>query len=293
LSQTNSDFEYYFPTTEEEASNYALQYGSLARFISGGTDLWLELEQGNSQISALIDITRISTLQNMALRKGRFVIGSAVTFSEILKSTQLESSAPFLIEAIKTIGGVQVRNIATLVGNITNASPAGDSLTPLYALNAQIHIFSPRGSFTVPIEDFIVGVRQTILDEGEFVTHVSFELPDQTWRGKFAKVGLRRAMAIAVVNATVVLCFQQDVVKDARIAIGAVAPTVIRVEKAEHVLTDKKVNEALIEQVATISADTTTPINDIRASARYRRLAVRGLIRRALNEIFNETMARE
>jgi carbon-monoxide dehydrogenase medium subunit len=100
-------------------------------------------------------------------------------------------------------------------------------------------------------------------------------------------------MAIAVVNATVVLCFQDDVVKDARIALGAVAPTVIRVKKAEHVLTEKKLNEELIEQVATISADTITPIDDIRASARYRRLAVRGLIRRALNEIFSGTMVRE
>lgn len=104
--------------------------------------MWLELQNGDNGVSALIDITRIPILQNSEIRGGRIKIGSAVAFNEILKSSELNVAVPFLREAISTIGGVQVRNIATLVGNITNASPAGDVLTPLYALDAQIHIYA-------------------------------------------------------------------------------------------------------------------------------------------------------
>ena len=120
------------------------------------------------------------------------------------------------------------------------------------------------------------------------MTHVSFTIPNQSWCGKFAKLGLRQAMAIAVVNATAFLRFQNLCIEEARIALGAVAPTVIRVAEAEEILKGKKLDEAAIEQAALISARSARPIDDIRASARYRKLAVQALIRRVLMEIKDE-----
>lgn len=281
--------DYLFPNNIDEASELAIKYGDRARFIAGGTDLWLQIEKLDNQIEKLIDLTRIGSLKTIEVHGNCIEIGSAVTYSQILDCAAICKTVPFLTDAMQTIGSVQIRNIATLVGNITNASPAGDSLAALYVLDSKVHIYGPQGSRTVPIDDFILGVRQVALDEGELVTHVSFEVSDLEWRGTFEKLGLRRAMAIAVVSIAALLIFEQDQVIEARLALGAVAPTIIRVPNAESFLVGRVLNDATIESTALMASEAAKPIDDVRASARYRKLAVQGLIRRALHKLQSNT----
>jgi CO/xanthine dehydrogenase FAD-binding subunit len=278
--------EYEFPERVEEAIKLKQEFGNRARFIAGGTDLLLLLEQQKYRPDLLIDVSRIPSLRKIETSDGQVLIGSGVTYSQLLTSPTFTHAVPFLADAIRTIGGTQIRNVATLVGNITNASPAGDTLAPLYVLNSRVHLLGPQGSHTVPIEDFILGVRQTALNDEELVTHVSFDIPNQDWRGVFEKLGIRRAMAIAVVSVSALLRIEQSHVVEARIALGAVGPTIIRAFEVEAFLEGLSLNSnTIIEEASSLAGKSAKPIDDIRASAQYRRLAVQGLIRRALRKI--------
>lgn len=277
--------EYLFPQSIEDASVLKEQYGAQARFIAGGTDLMLLMERELYQPDVLIDITRISSLQKLEIHNQGVNIGAAVTYSQLLASKTLFAAVPFLAKAIRTIGGVQVRNIATLVGNIANASPAADTLPPLYVLNAQVHVDGPQGNRVIPIGDFVLDVRQTALGPAELITHVSFTLPGQDWYGAFDKLGLRRSMAIAVASVAVLLKVKDRSTVEARIALGSVAPTVIRLPEAEVALVGSVLEEDRIEQAAQLASEAAEPINDVRGSARYRKAVVAGLVRRALHEL--------
>ncbi len=285
MAAIRAPVEYHFPQSVEEAVGLLQRYGNQARIIAGGTDLLLRMEAEGFHPSALVDITRIPALKQLEMREDQMVIGSAVTYSELLDFPPLAEQVPFLARAIRTIGGVQVRNVATLVGNITNASPAGDTLPCLYVLQAEVHIFGPQGARSLPIEQFILGVRRTALAPAELVTHVTFPLPLQGWRGAFEKLGLRRAMAIAVVSAAVMLKEVGGRVSEARCALGAVAPTVIRVPDLEAYLVGRALDDRAVEQAGHYAAQAAHPIDDVRGSARYRREAAAALVRRALRRL--------
>jgi len=293
VSGDNHKVDYYFPKDVQEASQWMQQYGDKARLIAGGTDLLLWMERQGYHPKALIDLTRIPELQKLEVADDQVLIGSAVTYSRLLKFPALTNGAPFLARAIRTIGGVQIRNIATLAGNVTNASPAGDSLPPLYCLEAQVGIYGAGGRRSLPIQEFILGVRRTALAPGELVTHLSFQLPGEDWQGVYEKLGLRRAMAIAVANLGLLLKIEAGRIREARLALGAVAPTVIRASQAETYLQEHALDEQTIEATAELATQATHPIDDVRASARYRREAVRGLVRRALRAITPEAIAQE
>ena len=276
--------EYFFPTTTSEAVSLLSRYGNRARIIAGGTDLILDLtEKRIAPLQALIDITRIPYLGCIDIQDGRVAIGAAVTFSQLLKSIELRRSTPFLLDAVQTIGGRQIRNLGTLVGNIINASPAADGLPPLYALDAELHILAENGlERQVPIANFIQNVRKVDLHPGEMVTAVSFPVPTRDWRMTFRKVGLRRSMAIALTNIAVMVRVKEDTVTDARIALGAIAPTVLRMKEAERSLIDLPVSAALKSEAPRLSRQAARPIDDFRASASYRRKLVENLVRNQL-----------
>ena len=293
MSSDNHKVNYCFPKDILEASQLMEHYGDKARLIAGGTDLLLLMERQRYHPQALIDLTRIPDLQRLELNGDQVLIGSAVTYSRLLKFPAITSGAPFLATAIRTIGGVQIRNIATLAGNVTNASPAGDSLPPLYCLEAQVGLYSARGARSLPIQEFILGVRHTALALGELVTHISFQLPGEGWQGVYEKLGLRRAMAIAVASLAMLLQIEAGRIQEARLAVGAVAPTVLRLPQAEAYLQVHALNEPTVEMVADLVIQATHPIDDVRATARYRREAVRGLVRRALRTLKPEAIVQE
>jgi CO/xanthine dehydrogenase FAD-binding subunit len=279
--------EYLSPATITEALRLLSQYGDQARIIAGGTDLMLDLaEKRIAPTRAVIDITRIPELSRIETRDHQVFIGAAVTFSQILKSAELRRITPFLADAVQTIGGRQIRNLGTLVGNVVNASPAADGVPPLYALNTNIHILSENNNQRqVPIADFIQGVRKVSLEDGEMVAAVSFPIPSGPWRMAFRKVGLRRSMAIALTNIAVMILVEADMLKDVRIALGAIAPTVLRMKEAEQSLIGLSVSEGLSNEAPRLSRLAARPIDDFRASAAYRRTLVENLVRGQLNQL--------
>jgi carbon-monoxide dehydrogenase medium subunit len=183
------------------------------------------------------------------------------------------------------VGAPQIRNRGTVAGNLVTASPANDTITPLWALNASVTLQSVRGSRTIPFAEFFQGVRQTALEPDEMIIDISFPAMENYQVGTFRKLGLRRAQAIAVVNVAVVLTMLADTVTQARITLGSVAPTIVRAEDAERFLTGKVLTPDVRQHAAELAAQTIAPISDIRGSAEYRRYMAGVLTRHALEDL--------
>lgn len=284
---------YLVPQTLEEALDHLNTAGERARIIAGGTDLMIELEKQNAFIPTVIDITRIPEFLKISILDGQLKIGSCVTLAEIQNSTVVQKYAPFLITAIQTIGSVQIRNLATLAGNIGNASPAADGIVSLLTLNSSVTLTGKKGEREIPLSSFLIGPRRTSIKPGEIIQSVNFPLPVDSVFGSYQKLGLRKAMNIAVANVSVVLQVVNGTVVDARIALGAVAPTAIRAHEAEMVIIGKTINRTVIGEVSILCAQSSFPIDDIRASATYRIKMVRALAARCLNDIHNQVTCSE
>jgi CO/xanthine dehydrogenase FAD-binding subunit len=244
--------------------------------VAGGTDLMVAVGAGALRPAALLDLSRVRELRELAGADGRVAVGSAVTFARLAR----EWPAP-LGEAAATVASVQVRNRATLGGNVCTASPAGDGLTVLAALDADVVAASGDGERRLPWDAFVTGPKRTALRPDELVTAVCWRVP--AGPGCFVKVGPRGAMVIAVASA----CLQLD--EDARavrLALGSVAPTVIRARTAEAFaaaeLDWERPWASAVREFARLAAAEARPIDDVRATAAYRRHAVEVIARRAL-----------
>lgn len=275
------EFQFYSPKTLEEAFDLLENKGG--KLIAGGTDVIPQMADGRFQTDLLVDISYLDEL-NFIKQKGNSIqIGGLTSYSSLLNSEVLDSVAPLLVEAAATVGAVQTQNRGTIAGNIGNASPAGDLLPPLLALDAVVKLSNQGGERQVPLSEFLLGPGKTDLSQGEIIHHISFEILDAGTRSTFIKLGNRRGMAISVVNTAVVLKINhEENVEDVRIALGAVAPTPIRCPEAETLLLGKKATSTLLEEVAETAADESSPISDIRGSAEYRKHASRVLVHRGL-----------
>ncbi len=249
-----------------------LSTGRRFKVIAGGTDLIVQLRAGASPKADLLDISRLDELRFIRLEDGLLRIGALTTFMEIYESELVRRHAPVLSEAAFTIGSYQIMNKATIGGNVVNASPAADSLPPLYALDAELVIVGPRGERTVGIREFYRGYKQLDLREDELVSEVRVRPLDDGYVGHFFKHGLRRGDAIAVVNGAVLLNLSLDgAVRDARVALGAVAPTVVRSPNAERLLIGSRLTRDRMWRAAEAVLRDISPIDDVRGSAAYRR----------------------
>lgn len=280
---------YYTPTSIDEALCLLSRYGPDARIIAGGTDLLIELQRGDRQARVLIDITRIGGMDRLWLEDGLVHIGPALTHNQALASETLVREGFPLALACWQVGFPQLRNRATLVGNMVTASPANDTIAALFALDGRLTLQSVRGKRVLSCGEFYEGVRRTALAADEMVTEVTFPALRPNQRGFFMKLGLRRAHAISLVNLAMVLTFEQqrhrEVVSEARIALGSVAPTVIRASEAEEALRGTTLSEEEIGDAAELAARAAAPIDDLRAGADYRRQLVRVLMQRALSTL--------
>lgn len=279
--------KYYTVANVADALQLLSQYGHRARIVAGATDLMLELERGQRKgVDTLVDITRIESLDQITLREdGMIHLGPLVTHNQCVASRLIWEFAYPLAQAAWEVGSPQIRNRGTVAGNLITASPANDTITPLMALRAQVILESVRGRRTVPLRGFYTGVRQTVMDTDEMLTGIVFPAltPDQ--RGFFIKFALRRAQAISLVNLAVVVKLENDIIRDAQITLGAVAPTIVNAVDAENYLTGRKLTDEVIEKAAELTLNAIRPINDVRASASYRRAMSRVIARRALQEI--------
>lgn len=273
---------YYMPTRMQEALRLLSEHGPRARIVAGGTDLLVELRRAPHPNLSMIDVTRIAGLDQIRLDEDLVRIGPTVTHNQVVASALVRQQGFLLALSCWQVGTPQLRNRGTIVGNLATASPANDTITALWALDARLTLRSIRGERTVALCDFYQGVRQTVLAPDEMVTDVSFPALGANQRGVFYKLGLRRTHAIAVVNVAVLLTLDGNHVDRARITLGSVAPTIIPALEAERRLVGSSLDEECVEQSADLAAQAALPIDDIRAGADYRRHAVRVLVRRAL-----------
>ena len=278
---------YYSVSTLREALELLYQYRREARIVAGGTDLIIEMERGqHPQLQVLIDITRVKGLDQISLRDGVISLGPLVTHNHVVASQLIRERALPLAQASWEVGAPQIRNRATIAGNLITASPANDTITPLIAIGAELTLSSLAGERVIALEDFYSGFRQTVMRPDELLSAIRFPAFAQNQRGVFLKLGLRRAQAISVVDVAVVLTLDEtDRVAAAAVTLGSVAPTIIRVPAAEAHLTGKRLTDETIRQAGRIAAETATPIDDIRGSADYRGEMVKVLVVRALRQL--------
>lgn len=238
--------------------------------IAGATDLYVTLNFGTLEARRFLDLSRLAELRGITERGDTLVIGALASFTALQRSPLVVKRLPMLVEAARLVGGVQIQNRATLGGNIANASPAGDSLPVLAAVDAAIVLRSVDGERRVPMTEFYTGYRASVMRPDELITAVEvLRVEGHQW---FRKVGTRAALAIS----KVVVAGVRDGPRAARFAIGSVAPTVVRARKAEGVLAK---GGKLEEAVRALQAEI-TPIDDLRSTAEYRTAVAGNLLRR-------------
>lgn len=277
---------YHSVTSVEEAIKLLAENGERARIIAGGTDILIEIERHQRpNVDVLIDISRIEGLDAIEQRDGLIHLGALTTHNQVVGSDLIRERALPLAQAAWEVGAPQIRNRATIAGNVITGSPANDTISPLLALDAQVTLRSVQGERTVPLSGFYTGLRRTVMRPDEILTRISFAPLQDNQRGTFIKLGLRRAQAISVINITAVLTFDGETITNAAITLGCVAPTVIRVPEAEKVLIGKTLTEETIRETALVAASVPKPIDDIRSTAEYRTEMIKVLVSRALNQI--------
>jgi len=279
--------QYINAATTDEVLQALSEQGEQARIVAGATDLILELERGlRTGIHTLIDVTRIPNLDAITIDEDNVIhLGPLVTHNHCVESRLIRARAYPLARAAWEVGAPQIRNRGTIAGNLITASPANDTITPLMALDASVTLQSVRGTRTVALRDFYTGVRKTVMQPDEMMVDISFPAMEATARGTFIKLALRRAQAISIIDVAVILDVQADTVKSAAIALGAVAPTIVRAPEAEAYLDGKPLSDEVFEEAARLTMNSCKPIDDIRGSAAYRSEMVRVCTLRGLRSV--------
>ncbi len=270
--------------TIDQVIGILTEFGSRARIVAGATDLILELERGvRKEVDTLIDISRIQGLDRISEdASGKIHLGPLVTHNDCVRSDLIRNKAFPLALACWQVGSPQIRNRGTIAGNLITASPANDTISPLMALDASLVLQGNQGRRKVSIKEFYRGVRKTVMNPDEMLVDIIIQPMLKNESGFYIKNALRKAQAISVVNATVILQFDQKVITKAAITLGAVAPVIIHAEMSEKFLCGKELNDRTIAEAAKLAGEAATPIDDLRGSARYRAYIVGILVRQAL-----------
>jgi carbon-monoxide dehydrogenase medium subunit len=275
-------FDYHRPRRLKEALDLMDRLEGRARYIAGGTDILVRMKQGLLRPEALISLRGIPELRGMKANGGLWV-GSGTPFREIERDPSIRGQYPALAEAAGWLANPQIRNVATVGGNLANAAPSADSAPPLIVLGVMLTVEGPGGGRQVAIDDFFRGPGKTCLDPTEILTGVL--LPRRTERTgtAFCKIG-RTRQDIAVVNAAAFVEMEGRVFKRCRLCVGAVAPVPLRLLRAEAMLEGRAMDEDLLGQVASVVREEVSPITDVRSSEAYRRHVSGVLVKRAIRQ---------
>jgi len=275
-----------FESAKDLAHAVALlaEHGAAAKVLAGGTDLLADLKFSGHAPGIVIDISRLDELKDIEVTGDGLHIGALVTHTEIMRSPVIQDLFPALVEAAHTIGAVQTRNLGTLGGNLITCVPSMDSGPTLMALEADVVVTSAAGARRVPLADLFTGPRRTSLKPGDLLTGIVIPKENLGKPAGFEKFGLRKGQALALVNAAAAVWVDErkGAFVKPRIALGAVAPTVIRAPKAEAYLEGTAVGEDAMAEAGRIAATEAKPISDFRASADYRRELIAVLVKRSL-----------
>lgn len=281
-------FEYHAPESLQAAIELLFQHGEGAYPLAGGTDLITKTRFGGLSPRVVVNLKRIPGLAEiMPAEDGGLRIGALVTLNRIALSPLVRQRCPMLAATTAKMASPLIRNLATLGGNLCNAAPSADTAQPLIALGAKAVIVGAGGERRVALEEFFTGPGETVLEKGELLTEVVVPPPDPRARGTYLKHTYRQAMDIAIVGVAALVRFdaQDSICQDARIVLGAVAPTPLRARQAEAVVKGAPLTDDLIVEAARQAAQEARPIDDTYSSAWYRRRMVEVLTRRALQEV--------
>jgi carbon-monoxide dehydrogenase medium subunit len=278
------NFEFHQPRSLTEASKMLLALGPGAMLYAGGTDIIPRMKLKKIRPDHLVNLKRIPGLAGINLRGNMLSIGALTTFNDVIFSDVVKRHLPILAEVSRNIASHQVRNLATVGGNLCNAAPSADSAPILMALGAALNIYSTKGRRQVRLEDFFKGPGRTALKPGEIVTHILVKKPRATVGCAYVKHEIRQALEIAIAGVAVMLDFSGEKCRDAKVVIGACAPTPLRAGKAELLLVGTSVSEPDIEKAAKAAAQEISPIDDVRGSAAYRREMTVVCLKRAITD---------
>ncbi len=282
------DFEYHSPVTLREACKLLKKFKGKARVLAGGTDLLYDLHHRDIAPEHVIGIKRIPGLKKIGYDGSKgLTLGPLVTFNEIIYSKMIKKNYPTLVEVSKKVASHQIRNLATIGGNICNAASSADSSPILMALDSRVTITGAGGKKrTLPLEKFFAGPRMSVLAPEEILTMIHVPRIKPHTGMVYRKYIVRQALDIAVVGVAALIQLEKnsDACCSARIVIGACAPTPLRVVEAEKILIGKKIGMEEIDSAAKAASRAVQPISDVRASDSYRREMVRVHCRRAIEE---------
>ena len=280
-SRTLSEFEYLKPRSIGEAISLLLKYGDKAKVLAGGSDLFIDIKLHGFSPEYLVDITGITELKGITFNGKELRIGAATLLSEIADSQLIRDKYVTLFESVAELATTQVRNIATIGGNICNASPAADTAPPFIVLEAKAEIAGQSGVRAVLLEEFFTGPGQTALQAGDILTAILIPAPAQHRGTSFIRIN-RAASDLATLSVAVVLQTDNSVCQEVKIALGAVAPTPVRAKKAEAILKKEGVNQDTIAEAAGAITEEISPITDVRSTADYRKDVAVAITKRAL-----------
>ncbi len=275
-------FEHYAPDSIEGLLEM-LKSKPNVKLIAGGTDLLLQMKQGTAQPETVISLKNVEELRGFSVSKNGYRLGAGMTLRGITRSNELTQNFPGLVYAAGVVASEQIRTLATLGGNICNASPSADMVPPLIALDAVVQLVSNQGQRDLSLSDFFKGPGESVLKSGE-IMHSIF-LPQPSGNMIYSKHAPRKFMDLAVVGVAVRLAKKNGKINEARVALGAVGPVPFRAEKTEALLAGQTLTTELMLEAGEMAAGECVPIDDIRGSAWYRKRMVKVHVRRNLETL--------
>jgi len=281
-------FDYIRPNSLDELFDALDQFGGKAKLIAGGTDLTIALKERLISPEVIIDLNRLrTTLSGIVATNSGLRIGAMTTYTELETNPSVQRYAGALSEAASQVGTYQIRNLGTIGANLANGSPAADTAPPLIALSAKVNLQSSHGERSMPVEDFITGVKKTAIRSDELITSVQIPMNDLL-SSSWMRSAKRNENVISVVSVGVASEIHGNQFGKSRISLGAVAPTPILAKESSSELSDSPINPETIEAVSKLAKDESKPITDVRASAEYRKHLVYVLTKRTINKIVSQ-----
>jgi len=280
-----TELKYFAPKSIEEAISLLSEYGEKSKIISGGTDLLIQMKNKVVLPDFLVSIGDIRDLDYINYDEiNGLRVGALTTIGSIEKSSLIHSKFNILAQAAGTLGTPVIRHQATIGGNLCNAAPSADTAPALMVLGARVKIAGVDGEKIISIEDFFTGPGQTVIKHGQILTEIQIPNLPRHGGAAYVKQTRRQGADLAVVGAAALAMMEGDVLRDIKIALGAVAPTPIRAKKAEETLKGKKLDDRLLEESGQAASGESKPIDDTRGSADYRRKLVTVLVKRAVRQ---------
>jgi CO/xanthine dehydrogenase FAD-binding subunit len=285
------EFDYIQPASLPEASQFLADHAGEARLFSGGTDTFVRMRDGFWKEKYLVDVKKLDGMDAIHFDPSSgLTFGAAVNMNKVIAHPMVQEYYPVLAEAAHTVASYQLRSRATIIGNICNASPAGDTVGACLVLDARLTVHGVDGVREERLRNFFLGPGKTVLKPGDIVTAITFPLPPAGSAGKYVKLGRNAIGDLAIVGVTVLGYPDKSTASGYRfhIALASVAPVPLMPAQAEVLLVEKAVNEQTIQEAAQAAMDACNPIDDVRGGARYRKLMVRNLTLKALQAVWEQ-----